>query len=195
MIIERQVFTGKNIRLGEIDYDINAQVEADWVDSTTSQQNNTNKAPRSKSSDRLIQPSEVIEPSTEEKKHNFYFTIRLNEGYRLLGFVRLNRIEWTHKSGNLWLLIGNDADRNRGYGTEALNLILKFAFSYLNLHHLNAWVRENNAVAVHFLEKAGFREKVRHQQTLNITGESPDYIQMGLQKQDWVQLTQLVEFT
>jgi len=193
MIIERTLSIGKSILLGEIDYDLSPQIETDWIDSTTYQQSNANKTLQSISSEIVTQSPEVIETSVEEAKHNFYFTIRFNEDNRLLGFVRLNRIDWTRRSGNIWLLIGNDVDRNRGFGTEALNLILKFAFSYLNLYHLNAWVRENNMIAFHFLEKAGFREEVRHQQTLNITGKSSDYLQMGLQKQDWFQLTKLIE--
>jgi RimJ/RimL family protein N-acetyltransferase len=106
-----------------------------------------------------------------EKQHNqFNFAIRLKEDDRLIGFARLYRIEWTHGISTLQIGIGDRNDRGRGYGTEVLRMVLRYAFDELNLYRLSARATYNTG-AIRFLERAGFVEEVRRRQAVQRDGQ------------------------
>lgn len=52
------------------------------------------------------------------------------------------------------VLTGNE--RNKGNGNEAITILIKYAFSTLNLHQLYANVVEDNLGSIHLFEKLGF---------------------------------------
>ena len=74
-----------------------------------------------------------------------YFTLRMRSDDRLIGFARLHWIEWSNGAGFIELGIGDPNDRLQGYGSEALRLLLRFAFDELNLYRLTAIIPEYNA--------------------------------------------------
>jgi RimJ/RimL family protein N-acetyltransferase len=55
------------------------------------------------------------------------------------------------------IVIGEKAHWNRGFGTEATRLALRFAFGELNLHRVELEVFAFNKRAIRAYEKAGFR--------------------------------------
>ena len=65
------------------------------------------------------------------------------------------------------LLIDEDY-RNNGYAQQALDILLDYAFGFLHLHQLYAYVPKTNESTMHLFEKAGFqcngilKEWVRH---------------------------------
>jgi RimJ/RimL family protein N-acetyltransferase len=83
--------------------------------------------------------------------------------------------------------IGDPQDRKKGYGSQALNLILRYAFEELNLYRLTALVPEYNSDAMRFFEKAGFLVEVRRRQALNRDGRRWDLLHLGLLQDEWVQ--------
>ena len=189
MIIERQLFEGTTIHLGMIDYENDPKVEAKWTQYKAYWQAQGYKPARPLPPERIKKIYEAIEKAAEEKNKEYYFTIRSKEDNRLLGYERLNRIDWAHGFANLWILIGDSRDRDHGYGSEALNLILHFAFNEMNLHRINASVGADNPQAIHFLRKAGFVEEVRRRQALHLDGKYWDLIHMGLLKSEWVSMS------
>src|SRR3954452_20695220 len=56
----------------------------------------------------------------------YLFGVRPLDGDELLGFVELNDIFWPHQHTWLSIAIGDAANQNQGYGTEALRLALQF---------------------------------------------------------------------
>ena len=62
---------------------------------------------------------ERIEKRAEESTRLFYFTIRRREDDRLVGFIRIELLDWNHRTASLQLGIGAAADRSQGYGTQA----------------------------------------------------------------------------
>jgi RimJ/RimL family protein N-acetyltransferase len=121
----------------------------------------------------------------EESKNNFYFTIRSNEDRRLMGFARLIWIEWTHGSGHIRLAIGSPEDRGRGLGSEALKLLLRYAFDELNLYRLTALLGTDNPRAIRFFQHAGFLEEVCRRKALLRNGQYFDIVMLGLLAEEW----------
>lgn len=184
-MIERQLFEGRLVRLAELNYELDPQVESGWTETGEYWASRGYQAPRPMSPERVKKHYEALEKEIDEKNNSFYFTIRELESGRLVGFTRLNQVEWTHGIANAWILIGVQDDRGKGYGSEAIVLLLRYAFNELNLHRLNAWVGEENPGAIRFLQRAGFSEEVRQRERLYLDGRTSDYIQMGLLGSKW----------
>lgn len=91
-----------------------------------------------------------------KKRKEYVFGIILKEENRLIGMVGLHRIDWKNKNSELGYWIGKNY-WNKGLVTEAVSLILDFAFSQLKLHKVYAKLFEKNIGSRRVLEKSGFK--------------------------------------
>lgn len=92
------------------------------------------------------------------KNNNGYnFAIILRDGDRLIGNVCLNDVDLINKTASLVIFIGEKDDRNKGYGKEAIKLILNFGFNSLNLNNIMLTVYSFNERAIKTYEKVGFK--------------------------------------
>ena len=78
-------------------------------------------------------------------------------GEQPIGEVQLKRIDREKKECTLSIHMQSDAYKNRGFGTAAEKLALRFAFETLRLDAVNADVLAGNARSRRVLEKLGFR--------------------------------------
>jgi RimJ/RimL family protein N-acetyltransferase len=128
---------------------------------------------------------EAIEKEVDESKKLFHFTIRSREDDRMLGFTRIEWIEWTHGTCSLKIAIGDPLERNKGFGSDALQLLMRFAFSELNLYRLSVVVGEDNQAGLRFFKRHGFVEEVRRRKSLLRDGQTWDLIHLGLLREEW----------
>ena len=63
---------------------------------------------------------------------------------KLLGSIGIEDINYTRRTATLGIFIGDKDSRNKGYGKEAIELILDYGFNYLNLHNINLQVFDFN---------------------------------------------------
>ena len=188
MDIATSLFEGKLIRLAYIDHDKDPQIESQWTHNAEFMRL-MNLAPALPLSPaHLKKKYEAIEKKADEDKNLFYFTIRMCLDDRLVGYARIDWIEWTNGNGNVKLGIGDPSDRGHGFGTEALQLLLRYAFAELNLFRLSAEIPEYNPAALHLFQKLGFIEEVRRRQLLNRDGRRWDLISFGLLQEEWRQV-------
>jgi RimJ/RimL family protein N-acetyltransferase len=82
--------------------------------------------------------------------------IRDGDGWKMIGNCGFFNIEWTHRSGELGIMIGEKPLWNKGYGTETMRLLLKHGFETLNLHRIHLRVYSTNQRAMRAYEKVGF---------------------------------------
>lgn len=188
MTIDIQLFEGKLIRLGPIDHDKDPEVESRWSHDLTLMRTLSLHPAMPLSVAQMKKKYEAIEKEVDESRKLFYFTIRIKEDNRLLGFTRIEWIEWTHGTGNIKLAIGDPIDRNKGYGSESLELILRYAFDELNLYRLSAIVGDDNPGALRFFMRHGFVEEVRRRKALFRDGQAWDLIHLGLLRDEWLAL-------
>ena len=120
-----------------------------------------------------------------ESPNNFGFMIRTLADDRLIGFIGLDGIRWTHGDTFVGIGIGDPEYRGNGYGTDAMRVILRYAFTELNLHRVSLNVFEYNPRAIRSYEKVGFVVEGRQRQFLNRDGRRWDLIYMGLLRTDW----------
>lgn len=88
------------------------------------------------------------------QNNTFELGIRLISDSRLIGFISLHSIEWNNKSGRLAIGIGEKDCRHIGLGTEAIQLMIQYAFHELNLHRVGLDVISNNMMAIRCYEKS-----------------------------------------
>jgi RimJ/RimL family protein N-acetyltransferase len=127
------------------------------------------------------------DPSPEEHA----FTIRALEDQRLLGDIGLYVINnWTSRDAFVGIGIGNRDDWGKGYGSDAMKTILRFAFHEINLRRVTLSVFEYNPRAIRSYEKTGFQHEGRLRGALLRDGKRWDMLYMGILREDWMRLNQ-----
>ncbi len=83
-----------------------------------------------------------------------------------VGFIDLYDFNPKHRRAGIGIVIFSDKQKRKGYATEALKLLIKYSFSFLDLHQLYAGIIEDNLASLKLFEKQGFLK----------TGEKKDWI-------------------
>jgi RimJ/RimL family protein N-acetyltransferase len=79
-----------------------------------------------------------------------------------VGNVGLHNIDRRNRKASIGIVIGEKASWSKGYGTDAMRTVLRYAFRDLRLHKVNLDVIDYNERAIRVYEKCGFvREGVR----------------------------------
>lgn len=97
-----------------------------------------------------------------------------------IGTCQLFNINWRHRSAELQIRIGNSSHHGKGYGSEAVQLLIEFGFNDLNLHRIYLHVFTTNIRAIRAYEKCGFRREGTLKESAFIDGEWVDVLIMGL---------------
>jgi len=185
MRIDQSLYESEHICFGPIDHEKDPEIESLWTQDASYLRLISLDPALPASPARIKKRYEAIEKEQDEDKNLFYFTLRMRGDDRLIGFARLHWIEWSNGTGFVQLGIGDPKDRGQGYGSEALGLLLRFAFDELNLYRLTAIIPEYNAVALHVFSKAGFIEEVRRRQSVTRDGRRWDLIHLGILQEEW----------
>lgn len=122
---------------------------------------------------------------TENNANTYVFGIRLIQGDELIGYAELDGILWNHR--NCWIGIGIGERENwgKGFGLEAMNIILKFAFHELNLHRIQLSVFSYNHRAISLYEELGFTKEGVFREHLERDGKRYDMYLYGLLRREW----------
>ncbi|MFD1956336.1 GNAT family N-acetyltransferase [Paenibacillus thailandensis] len=113
-----------------------------------------------------------------------YMIIEKSSG-KLIGEVVLNEIDTVNRSANIRIGIRGSGNRGKGYGTEAMRLMLRVGFEDLKLHRIHLGVYAFNPRAVHVYEKIGFRREGVQRDVLFDNGQYHDMILMAMLEQDY----------
>ncbi|MBN1135120.1 MAG: GNAT family N-acetyltransferase [Anaerolineae bacterium] len=92
-------------------------------------------------------------------KERVWFVVVLKEGDQVIGEAGLLRIFWPWRTTDLSIIIGDKEAWGQGYGSEAIRLLLDYAFGCLNLHRVAIGVVGFNRRAIRFYEKVGFKQE------------------------------------
>ena len=70
-----------------------------------------------------------------------------------VGFISLTNVYFKNRHGAIGIGIPHAENRGKGYGTEAIELLLAFAFDHLGLHKVRLSVHEFNQKALNVYKK------------------------------------------
>ena len=108
------------------------------------------------------------------------FSIITLDEDKLIGTVGLERIEHVHRTATMGIFIGDKEYLSKGYGTEAIRLLIDYGFNYLNLHSIKLTVFAFNERAIRCYKKCGFKETGRHRENRFINGKYYDTVSMDI---------------
>lgn len=131
---------------------------------------------------------EAVETALErmdKSEHDFLFGIRLMEADQLIGLISLEQIDWPNGTAWMGVGIGEPQYRGKGYGTEATQLLLKYAFHEINLHRVQLTVFAYNPAAIAVYEKLGFVKEGVMRERLHRDGQRHDVLMYGLLRHEW----------
>lgn len=122
----------------------------------------------------------------EQNNKNVFAIIDL-EADEVIGNVGLHEINHINRTATLGIFIGNKNYWSKGYGTEAIQLILDFGFNYLNLNNIDLALMEFNQRALKCYEKCGFKEIGRKRKCNFINGKYYDAILMDILAEEFTE--------
>ncbi len=91
------------------------------------------------------------------------------EDKRAVGCIDLFDFEPNHQRAGVGILIANKSDRRKNYATEALQLLIDYSFTTLNLHQLFCNITVDNEASILLFQQQGFE----------ITGIKKQWIRSG----------------
>lgn len=125
----------------------------------------------------------ILEGMIERKE--YVFGIVLKDSDTLIGNTGLHKINLIDRVCEAGIFIGDKEYLNRGFGTEAMNLTLDFAFNILNMRSVMLQVFDYNKRAIRSYEKCGFKIIGRRRNAKEICGKIYDIIFMDILKEEY----------
>ena len=117
-----------------------------------------------------------------KNSNQYQFAIVDLENDKLIGNCGIQEIDQGRQCAEIGLFIGDEENRNKGYGEEVMNLLLDYAFDYLNINNIMLKVFSFNERAICCYKKVGFKEIGRRRQAYYLKGKVYDQIFMDVLK-------------
>jgi len=113
------------------------------------------------------------------------FLICCTDDDAIAGVINLSQIfHGAFQSAYLGYGLGVD-HAGKGYMTEAVHLVLKFAFTQLDLHRIEANVQPQNVPSIRLLERCGFKKEGFSEKYLKIGGRWRDHERWAIIRENW----------
>ncbi|HEY6040919.1 MAG TPA: GNAT family protein [Anaerolineae bacterium] len=120
----------------------------------------------------------------EQKDNQFRFMIHTAADDRVIGFIGL-WVNWVNDGAWVGIGVGEPEFRGKGYGTDAMRVLLRFAFTELNLHRVSLGLFGYNERARRSYEKAGFTLEGHMREEVHREGKRWDGLVVGILRREW----------
>lgn len=102
----------------------------------------------------------------------------------VIGKCGTGHIDWKNSCATIWIFVGKPENRGKGYGSEALSLLVNYIFEEMNMNRVQLNVFGFNERAVASYKKVGFVvEGVLKQETYRCGKYNDDYIMSILKRE------------
>ncbi len=116
---------------------------------------------------------------------NIMFAIEKKEDKEIIGCCGLTYINWKEGHGEVSIYIGDQNWQEKGYATDALQLLLKYGFCELRLHRIYAIIFGYNEASIKFFEKNRFKLEGRHREARFWDGKFHDELVYGMLEDEY----------
>lgn len=103
----------------------------------------------------------------------------------VMGIVSLINIDTKNRSAECIIDIGNKDYWGKGFGNEALSLLMNYSFNELNLHRLYLNVFSSNKRAIALYERLGFVHEGTMREGIYREGSWQDIYNMGILQKEF----------
>lgn len=174
------ILRGEHVRLDVVRRDDLPAIAAWWSDGEAQRRFDAVPA-----TPRRVEQLESWLETPKESNTDYRFVIRTVPADELIGTVAIEDILWNQRVGWVSLLIGEARMRGKGFGSEAMELALRFAFHELNMHRIQLTVFEYNTPAISLYERLGFAREGSFREFLERDGTRYDMLLYGLLRPEW----------
>ncbi len=119
------------------------------------------------------------------KASNYIFSIVKKENNELIGNCSFHEIDNIYGNATIGILIGEEENRNKGYGSEAIKLLISYGFDYLNLNNIMLSVYSFNERAINCYKKVGFKEIGKRRCAMMKNNKRYDIIYMDIIRDEY----------
>lgn len=116
--------------------------------------------------------------------NSVWFTITDLDG-NLIGETGLLRMFPAWRQTDLTIIIPDPAMQHKGYGTEAIRIMLDMAFHEYDMHRVSIGVVGLNTEALAFYKKIGFKQEGILEEAYYYNNEYSDFIMMRILRHEW----------
>lgn len=122
----------------------------------------------------------------KETTDEVFFAIRTLESDKLIGFIGLFELFKHHGDMLVAIALGEREYWGKGYGSDAMRIMLQYAFYELNLRRVGLIVFEYNPRAIRSYEKVGFIPEGSVRRVMQRDGKRWDFQYMGILREEWL---------
>ena len=123
----------------------------------------------------------------DQSEKTLVIEARDGDSWKMIGNCGVFDIDPVNRSGELGIMLGEKDEWNKGYGTEAMLLLVRHCFETLNLNRAYLRVYAENLRAKRSYEKAGFVEEGRLREGVYKHGKYDDVIVMSILHSEWME--------
>lgn len=113
------------------------------------------------------------------------FSVCLRESDEFIGTVDLIGVDYWNRYAETGSYFHRSSYRGGGYGSEAKQLLLEYAFETLGLHSLQSWVYSQNTRSAAALRKQGYTEAGRVNWLYPNKGRLDNFVVFDLLAEEW----------
>ena len=117
-----------------------------------------------------------------------WFVVVIKKNDRVIGEAGLLRMFPAWRTTDVSVIIGEKEEWGKGYGTEAILLLLDYAFRHLDFHRVAIGVVGFNERALHFWEKVGFRREGIQRDGYYYDDKYYDFVTMSILEDEFREL-------
>jgi RimJ/RimL family protein N-acetyltransferase len=132
-------------------------------------------------------PTELIRADYQnlikDDPNRAFFAIEADGKY--IGDCGLGGLSDPHGTAELGIVIGDHAYWGKGYGREAVRLLLHYGFHYRGLRRIVLTTHVKNARAIRCYLACGFVEEGRPRKAVWVEGEYIDLVNMSILREEW----------
>ena len=125
-----------------------------------------------------------ISPSPENFLSEYSYSIIDQKDDKFIGYCGFLNVDQENNIGEVGIIIGEEY-RNKGYGEEALLLLLNYGFLVLWITKIKARMFENNTSAIKFCERIGFKQIEANQEALLFNMEKHNIVYMEMASKEF----------
>ncbi|KLO21664.1 acetyltransferase [Marinitoga sp. 1197] len=118
------------------------------------------------------------------KADNYSFAIERKEDNKYIGGCGIVSVDWKNSVTTVGIFLGKPF-WNKGYGTDAMKVLINFIFNEMNVNKVKLHVFSFNKRAIKSYEKVGFKIEGILREEIFREGKYHDEIIMGLLRNEW----------
>lgn len=120
-------------------------------------------------------------------KDSVWFAVVRKSDNKVIGETGLLRMFPAWSTTDLTIILPDKEDQHKGYGTETINLIMDYAFGYLNFNRISIGVVGFNDNALSFYKKVGFKQEGLQEEGYYYNYKYYDFVMMRILKREFIE--------